>query len=124
MSDWDPAELTAFGEADEIEITSVRPDGSLRPFVTIWAVRVGEDLYVRSAHGPENPWFRGAAASGIGRIRAAGRERDVAFGRADPELAEPLHAEYHRKYDPYGAAVVDPVVSPLSATATLRLTPR
>ena len=124
MSDWDPADLAAFGDADEIDISSERPDGSFRPFVTIWAVRVGDDLYVRSAHGPDNGWYRRAAASGLGRIRAGGLERDVAFADADAAVAAPLHAEYHRKYDQYGSAVVDPVVSTLSETATLRVTPR
>ena len=124
MRDWDPADLAAFGDADEIDISSERPDGTSRPFVTIWAVRVGDDLYVRSAHGPDNGWYRRAAASGIGRIRAGGRERDVAFGPADAAVAADLHAEYHRKYDHYGSAVVDPVVSALSETATLRVTPR
>jgi hypothetical protein len=92
--------------------------------VTIWAVRVGDDLYVRSAHGPDNPWYRHAVASGMGRIRAGALERDVAYGASDPALAAALHAEYHRKYDQYGSAVVDPVVSALSETATLRVTPR
>ena len=124
MSDWDPAELAAFGDADEIDISSERPDGTRRPFVTIWAVRVGDDLYVRSAHGPDNGWYRRAAAAGLGRIRAGARERDVAFGPADPAIADDLHAEYHRKYDQYGSAVVDPVVSALSETSTLRVAPR
>ena len=41
----------------------------------MWVVRVGDDLYVRSAGGPGRPWYRNALASGAGRIRAAGIER-------------------------------------------------
>ena len=124
MSDWDPAELAAFGDADEIDISSERPDGTLRPFVTIWAVRVGDDLYVRSAHGPDNPWYRRAARVGARAHpgRRPGARRHVRGGR--PRGRHDLHAEYHRKYDQYGSAVVDPVVSALSETATLRVTPR
>ena len=55
------------------------PDGSLRRFVTIWFVRLGDDLYVRSAYGYDNPWFQRALASGDGRIRVGGMERDVTF---------------------------------------------
>jgi aryl-alcohol dehydrogenase-like predicted oxidoreductase len=33
-------------------------------------VRAGDDLYVRSAYGATNGWFRRAKAAGAGRIRA------------------------------------------------------
>ena len=79
MSGWTADELAKIGEADELRISSRRPDGSLRPFVTIWGVRLGDDLYVRSAHGHDNPWFQRALASGEGRVRAGGVERDIAF---------------------------------------------
>ena len=46
---WNPEELRAIGEADELDISSTRADGTLRPFVTIWHVAVGGRLWVRSA---------------------------------------------------------------------------
>jgi hypothetical protein len=118
---WTADELTTIGDADEIDISSRRPDGSLRPFITIWAVRGGDDLFVRSAYGPDNGWYRHAKAAGAGRIRAGGQEWDVTFVAPDHAVDEVLHAAYHAKYDQYGAKVVDPVVSPTSAQATLRL---
>ena len=63
--------------SDELQIASRRTDGTLRSFVTIWVVRSGDDIYVRSAYGTENPWYRRALASGRGRIKAGGVERDV-----------------------------------------------
>jgi hypothetical protein len=33
-----------------VEVSSYRPDGSLRPFVTIWVVRVGDDVFIRSTY--------------------------------------------------------------------------
>jgi hypothetical protein len=124
MTGWTANELGRIGRADELEVTSTRPDGSLRPFITIWVVRSGDDLYVRSAYGPDNGWFRRAKASGLGRIRAGGIERDVAFEEPGPEVADELHAAYHAKYDRYGAKDVDPVVSLEAAGATLRLRAR
>ena len=56
MSAWTPDELTRIGRADELEIGSRRPDGTLRPYVTVWTVRAGDDIYVRSAYGYDNPW--------------------------------------------------------------------
>ena len=82
---WSSDELTRIGGAEELQIASLRPDGTLRPYVTIWVVRVGDDLYIRSAYGSDNPWFRRAKASGAGRIRAGGLERDVTF--AEPARA-------------------------------------
>ena len=73
MSAWTADELVAFGGPTEIDITSLRPDGTARRFVTIWIARLGDELYVRSAYGPQNGWFLRANASGLGRIRAAGR---------------------------------------------------
>ena len=69
---WSAEELRRVGAAEELQIASRRDDGTLRPFVTIWVVRVGDEIFVRSAHGTDNPWFRRANSSGIGRIRAGG----------------------------------------------------
>jgi hypothetical protein len=124
MSGWTAAELAAVGAADELDLASRRPDGSLRRFVTIWGVRLGDDLYVRSAYGYDNPWFRRALASSGGRIRAGGVERDVAFEVPGPEVTENLHAAYHAKYDRYGPRMVGTVVSSEAARSTLRLLPR
>jgi hypothetical protein len=60
MTAWTDDELTRVGGADELQITSRRPDGTLRPYVTIWVVRADDDLYVRSAYGKDNGWFRRA----------------------------------------------------------------
>ena len=124
MTVWTADELARVGGATEIEVSSRRPDGSLRPYVTIWVVRSGDDLYVRSAYGPDNGWYRRARASGKGRIRAGGLERDVAFEEPGPSVDADLHASYHTKYDQYGARMVGTVVSTEAARATLRLVPR
>lgn len=121
---WNPEELRAIGEADELDISSGRPDGTLRPFVTIWHVAVEGRLWVRSAYGPQNGWFRRAAASGTGRIRSAGIERDVSFSAPTDIPHEELDAAYRRKYARYPAQYVAPVVGPVAATSTLRVDPR
>ena len=124
MTGWTADEQGRLGRVDELGIASRRPDGSLRPFITIWFVRLGDDLFVRSAHGPANPWFVRALAAGEGRIRAGGIERDVAFEVPDATVGAPVDAAYHAKYDRYGARTVGTVVSPEAAQSTLRLVPR
>lgn len=62
MTAWTDEELGRIGEAQELQLASERPDGTLRPYVTMWVVRVDDELYVRSAYGANNPWFRRAKA--------------------------------------------------------------
>jgi len=69
---------------------------------------VVDELYVRSAHGPNNPWFRRARASGAGRIRASGLERDVSFAEPAPAVHAGIDAAYHAKYDSYGPRSCEP----------------
>ncbi|MGH3706188.1 MAG: DUF2255 family protein [Agromyces sp.] len=123
MSSWTTEELDRIGAADELQIASHRADGSLRPFVTIWVARVGDELYVRSAYGPGNPWFRRAQASGTGRIRAGGVEREVVFTAAPGDVHAAVDAAYHAKYDRYGPKIVGTVVGPQVIATTLRLDP-
>jgi len=122
VSGWAPDDLAEL-EGDELRIASYRADGTLRPSVPIWFARLGEELFVRSAYGPENGWFRRAVASGSGRITANGVERDVAFERPKPDVDGTLTAAYHAKYDRYGPKIVGTVVSQDAVRSTLRLIP-
>jgi hypothetical protein len=120
---WTDDERTRIGAAEQLRLASRRPDGSLRPYVIMWVVRVGDDLYVRSAYGPDNPWYRRARASGTGRIRAGGLERDVTFADADPDVHAAIDAAYHAKYDRHGPRIVGTVVGPQVEAVTIRLLP-
>ena len=124
MTGWTADELSRLGDGDELRIASVRPDGTQRPYVIIWVVRVGDDLYVRSAYGADNPWFRRALASGIGRVKAGGLEPAVTFERVGDEWMDAVDAAYHAKYDRYGRGIVGTVVGPQVWPNTLRLVPR
>jgi hypothetical protein len=124
MSGWPADELARVGRAEELRIASRRADGSLRPYITIWAVRVGDAIYVRSAHGYDNPWFQRALRSGQGRIQAGGIERDVDFVVPEPDAAARVTAAYHAKYDRYGPSIVGTVVSAEAERASLRMEPR
>ena len=124
MGEWTGDELERIGAAEELQLASLRRDGTLRQYVTMWVVRAGDDLYVRSAYGPDNPWFRRAKASGAGRIRAGGLERDVTFAEPAPGVHATIDAAYHAKYDRYGPQIVGSVVGPDAEAVTIRLVPR
>jgi len=118
---WTDDELRRIGESTELELASRRPDGALRPYVTMWVVRAGDALYVRSAYGPENPWFRWAKTSGFGRIRTGGIEADVTFADAAEDVHPAIDAAYHAKYDSYGPRIVGSVVGAQARPVTIRL---
>jgi hypothetical protein len=59
MTAWTSDELNKIGKAEELQIASLRPDGTLRMPVTIWVVRVDNDLYIRSYKRRNSGWFKG-----------------------------------------------------------------
>ena len=124
MSNWTAEELDAIGKADELQIATLGPGGSLRPYTTIWAVRVGENLYVRSYRGRDGTWFQSALRRPEGRIRAAGIDRDVTITEPDHADHDAIDQAYRDKYARYASTYVDPMTRPGARAATLRLTPR
>jgi len=123
MSAWTSDELESIGSAEELEIASVRRDGTLRSSVTIWVIRHGDDLYVRSVYGRTSSWFRGVQVRHQGHIRAGGVDRDVDLVETD-DLGDEIDTAYREKYHRYAASIVDTVTSPQARAATLRLVPR
>jgi hypothetical protein len=124
MTAWTTDELDKIDAADELEIASVRPDGTLRNPTTIWVVRLGDDLYVRSVNGRRSGWFRGAQVRYDGRIRAGSVETDVTFVDADPDVCDRIDDAYRTKYRRYAASIGDHTVKPEARSATLKLVPR
>ena len=124
MTYWTDQELQTIGSAHEIHLSSLRADDTLRPPVTIWVVRVGDDLYVRSGYGRTSLWFTRAQARHAGSVIADGMVRDVLFQDADPSVDDAVTAAYHEKYDRFGSSGVAPMVEPLAVAATFKLLPR
>jgi hypothetical protein len=125
MSGWTPDELVGIGQADELDLASQRRDGSLRDPVTMWVVRDGDDLYVRSMHGRAGAWFRGTQTRRQGHIRSGGVEKDVTFViDTDSALNDRIDAAYRDKYRHYGDRIVGGVVNPASRESTIKLVPR
>ena len=125
MVTWTSEELNKIGTAEELQIASLRRDGSLRKPVTIWVVRVGNDFYVRSVNGRTAAWFRGTQTRHEGRIQAGGVGKDVSFeGEMDTEIISQVDAAYRSKYRKYAPQYVDPLIVPEARSATLKLLPR
>ncbi|MCT9081747.1 DUF2255 family protein [Streptomyces fulvoviolaceus] len=123
MPTWTDDELDRIGSSVELDLESERADGTLRSPVTMWVVRAGDDVYVRSVKGRNGPWFRGAAARRQGRISSGGVHKDVSFQDADPGDWSGVDAAYRRKYGSY-TGIVDHVLTEQSRQSTIRLVPR
>jgi hypothetical protein len=124
MATWTSNELNKIGSAEELQIASLRNDDTLRKAVTIWVVRVGDDLYVRSVKGRSSAWFRGVLVRYQGQIRAGGVERDVTFvEETNPGMNDRIDAAYLTKYGRYPQYVA-PMVTPEVRAATIKLEPR
>jgi hypothetical protein len=124
VSAWTRDELDKIGAADELELASLRSDAALQEPVTIWVVRHGDNLYVRSMKGRKGLWYQRTQMRHQGNIRAGGVEKDVTFVDAGHQLDDQLDAAYRDKYHQYGARYVDPIVSAEARGTTIKLIPR
>ena len=124
MTKWTNEELTKIGTAEELEIQSLRRDSTLRSPVTMWVVRVGDELFVRAVKGRSGPWFRGTQARHAGRIQSGGVEKDVAFvDENDPSVNEKIDTGYRQKYRRYPKEYVDACLTPQARAATIKIVP-
>jgi hypothetical protein len=124
MTGWTADELERIEVADELEIASLRSDGTLSSRRTIWVVRVDDDLYVRSVNGRASDWFRGTQRRHEGRIRAGGVDKDVTFVEAGADLEARIDDAYREKYRRYAKGIVDSTLTPQARSAALKVVPR
>jgi hypothetical protein len=124
MAAWTSDELKKIGTAEELQIASLRADGTLRKPVIIWVVRLGDDLYVRSVNGRTSAWFRGIQTRHEGHIRAGGVDKDVTFvEEPGSDINDQIDAAYATKYRRY-ASIIPSINSPTTRAATIKLVPR
>ena len=122
---WTSDELVKIGTAEELEIEPLNRSGKLLSPVTIWVVRLGDDLYVRSYKGRGGSWFRAARSRREGRISAGGIKKDITFvEETDSGINDQIDSEYHSKYRRHGARIVNPMVAPEARSTTMKLVPR
>jgi hypothetical protein len=124
MTTWKKDELAKIGAAEEVQIAPLERDGTPRKPVTVWVVRQGDDLYVRSVNGPSGRWFRGTQERHEGRLRAGGVQQDVTFVDADHDIDDEVDAAYRAKYRRYAGSILNSVLTPEARSSTLKLVPR
>lgn len=121
MSAWTSEELDKIGKAEELTLSSLRRDGTLRKPVIMWVVRVGNDLYVRSVNGRTSDWFRGVQLRHEGQIKAGGVVKDVTFVEViDEDVNAQIDAAYADKYRRY-ASIIPSINDPKARAAGIKL---
>ncbi len=75
MTDWTRNDLERIGAAIHLQLATFKVDSRLRKPVTLWVVRIGDDLYIRSWRGPTGVWFRHVQRRPEARIVAGGGRR-------------------------------------------------
>lgn len=125
MASWNTDELDKIAKAEELQVSGRRSDGTLRDPVTIWVVRQGDELFVRSFRGKAGRWYRGTQASHEGRIRSGGVDKNVAFVPVTDEAVNAgIDTAYRTKYRRHEATAVDPMLAPPARATTMKLVPR
>jgi hypothetical protein len=124
MIGWTNDELDRIAAAQHLEIAPETRDGILRRPVTIWVVRVDDDLYVRSWRGPAGGWFRAAQQTRGGHISAGGVEKDVRLVDADDNVNDTVDDAYRHKYGRHADSYVEPMIQAEARATTLKLIPR
>ena len=124
MTTWTSDERNRIENAEELQIASLRNDGTLRKPVIIWVVRVGDELYVRSVKGRISAWFQGVQTLHKGTIRAGGVDKDVTFvEETDSDVNDQIDTAYTTKYRRY-ASIARSMTTPAVRAATIKLVPR
>ncbi|TMF30786.1 MAG: DUF2255 family protein [Chloroflexi bacterium] len=124
MTQWTSEQLDKIGKAEEVQIASVRRDGTLRKPATVWVARHGDDLYLRSVRGRDGHWFRGTQEMHEGRIRAGAVQQDVTFVDADHDIDDEVDAAYRAKYRRYAGSILNSVLTPEARSTTIKLVAR
>jgi hypothetical protein len=124
MKQWASDQLHKIARAEEAQIASMRQNKTLRKPVIVWAVRHGDDIFVRSVGGRSGQWFRGTQERHEGWIRAGGVQQDVTFVDADHDSDDEVDAAYRAKYRRYAGSILNSVLTPGARSSTLKLVPR
>lgn len=122
MKTWNIEDAAVLSAPYEVQVVTYRRDGRARRPTTIWIVRDGADVFIRSTNGRTAAWFRAAITSPSGQIVAGQNTFDVIFTEADDQDLARADAAYRTKYGQY-ASIVDHLEGDGPRSATLQVHP-
>ncbi|AYG03470.1 DUF2255 family protein [Gryllotalpicola protaetiae] len=123
MSEWSPEEVQAIGAIEEVGVAPLAGDGTPLASVTIWAVTVGGEVFVRSVHGTGAGWYRHVTETGRAVFSAGEISREVTFEPVNEVKNQAVTDAYNAKYAAQPDAFRQPMVEGVSLGATLKVVP-
>jgi hypothetical protein len=123
---WRAGELSTIDGNGEVEIATRRSDGTLRAARSVWIVRHGHAVYVRSVNGTTASWYRGVQTCHQGELSAGRLRRGVVFVEAGTHAGEgsglddALDAAYRGKYG-HSSSAVARITADAARATTLRV---
>jgi hypothetical protein len=123
MGVWSESDLRRIDAVDEITIAPVRADGERRRPTIVWAVRAGDDIYVRAARHANSGWHGAARRTREARIEAGGIHTDVRIEDAEEAMLDQVDDAYRAKYGRRYGSIVESITDLEQRATTLRLTP-
>ena len=125
MAGWTADELRRIGETEEVDVAAADTDGAWHNRVTIWLVRLRDDLYVRSAvRGSKAAWYRGVQHTHQGMLWAGSLYKEVTFVDSDAAINDAVDAAYRSKYRRYAGRILNSCLTDAARATTMRLDPR
>lgn len=121
---FDELTLGRFRDVEEVEIETVRADGTPRRTV-IWIVADDQDAYVRSVRGDRGRWYRDIVARPAATLLPDGDPIEVeAHAAVDEATIELVSRLLREKYGRASRASTESMLVPKTLRTTLRLEPR
>lgn len=121
---FDELTLGRFRDVEEVEIETVKRDGTPRRTV-IWIVADEQDAYVRSVRGDRGRWYRDLVERPVGTLLPDGDRIEVqARPAADEGTIELVSRLLREKYARASRASTESMLVPKTLHTTLRLEPR
>lgn len=109
------------GAAHEVQVSTYRRDDTRRRPIPIWTVRVEDEVYVRSALGPDAAWYRNALKDNRLHVDAGAVAIDLALETAaDAAINFAVDAAYRAKY-PHGGSATTTMVTAPAVDTTVKL---
>jgi hypothetical protein len=122
MAKWLKEELNKITDTDDLHISPFREDRVTYGTPTwIWAVVVGDALYVRAYNGLKSRWYQSAVKQKAGRIIAAGMTKEVTFETVEGSLNDLIDDAYRSKYN--GSPYLSSMISSRARSATIKVMP-
>jgi hypothetical protein len=121
---FDELTLGRFRDVEEVEIETVKADGTPRRTV-IWIVADDRDAYVRSVRGDRGRWYRDLVARPTAALLPDGDRIEVRAHAAPDHASIELVSDLLReKYGRASRASTESMLVPTTLHTTMRLDPR